>query len=696
MPLPPSDLRSPGKTAPKPEPSAARPAPKEPVYPPLHSIEPPKMTAVALPNGLKLYLVEDHELPMVQGLAVVRAGSVFDPVGKEGLAELTIELARKGGTRGHSGQDWDTALDRMSGRVDTILGPTVGGLSFWAPRENAGSVLQAVAAMLAEPALRLEKLEVAKAERRAELMRRNNESSEAALREFVLAAFGPASPYGREQTEASVAGIEQVDVAGFYRHYFFPANTSLAIQGDFDSAAMQATLAKLFGEWHAPGGGPVEVPKSAGAAAPAAYVLPARSLLRAYLSVGQTGPALGNADSAAWEVLAEILGGTRRARLLQQVHSPVPADTLEIGAQWLARIDHPGVLSIAAVCGEAGFTAVLGGVETEVRRLQTAPVTEDELRIAKDAALAKLALAQDTKGKRLSESLLAVTTGYPPDFLARYQASVAAVTRADVDRVAKTLDPARFTIVAIGDAEDLARQLKAMGRTASRLNPPVKEAPPAAAPTAEAVARGRQFMTRAQLASGAADPESALRDASRTAHFDMGVLAGGGRQVLTQSWIAPNVMRQQSTGTSLADFTNGQAGWVSDGVRSGALAGADLEQVQGTLFRWYPRILLGDRVPGRTLFAVADDAVEIREGERRETLVLDDGGLPRELLYWTTSTQGLPIAVEELYEDFRPVGGVKLPFRVRILHNGEAAGLVTVQEQTLNSGLKVEELAKRQ
>ncbi len=96
------------QTPPVPKPAATRPAPpraaaavpsyKDLKYPPLRPIEIPKVEKSTLPNGMRLYLLEDHELPMVHGVALVRTGNLFDPPDKIGLAQVTGQVLRTGGT----------------------------------------------------------------------------------------------------------------------------------------------------------------------------------------------------------------------------------------------------------------------------------------------------------------------------------------------------------------------------------------------------------------------------------------------------------------------------------------------------------------------------------------------------------------------------------------------------------------------
>jgi zinc protease len=694
MPLPPSRTEAGGKRPAVPAARAA--APKEPGYPPLHPVEAPRLEKSQLPNGLKLYLVEDHELPVVEGLVAVRAGNVFDPADRPGLAFLTINLLRGGGTRGKPAGEWDEALDRLGARLDVVSSETTSGFSFTAPRESAGDVLKALRAMLVEPAFRLEKLEVAKALRRAFLMRRDESSNEAVLRHFQSAIHRPGAAYGRQETEAAIAQVQRSDITQFHSRYYVPANTVLAIQGDFDAAAMKASIEQLFGGWTVEQSSDAGIPK-AEAAPPAAFAVKARNLLRVRFMLGRMLAGVPERDSAAWEVLVMVVGGMRRSRLAEHAKSPVPGDTVEIGADWMPKPGQAGLLTIGASCAEPAFSAILETIRSEIKRLAASPVTEEEVRWAKDAVLARLAGGADTRLKRLSAALATEWEGSAAGSLPQRQAAIAAVTRADLDRLARTLDPARFTIVAIGDAEDLQRRLQAFGRQATILEaaPAPKEKPEAVAPEPEAAERGRRLMARAQEASGGAARVAELNDAVRTALFENAAAAGGGRQVRTESWLMPGYFREEAAG-GYTVYTNGAGGFVTDGIRSNPLGGALMEQVHAELFRFYPRLLRGGSVPGRTLFWVDGDAVEFREGKRSARLVFDDSGLPSEILYETTSTNGLPIAVEEVLEDFRAVGGLKMPFRIRILHNGQPAAVVTVQELKVNSGLKIEDIAKRQ
>src|ERR1700747_1133934 len=79
------------------------PSYKDLKYPPLPQVKIPEPATFTLPNGIRLFLLEDHELPLVRGTALVRTGNLFAPPDKRGLADLTAEVMRSGGTKSKTG-----------------------------------------------------------------------------------------------------------------------------------------------------------------------------------------------------------------------------------------------------------------------------------------------------------------------------------------------------------------------------------------------------------------------------------------------------------------------------------------------------------------------------------------------------------------------------------------------------------------
>jgi len=136
----------------------------------------------------------------------------------------------------------------------------------------------------------------------------------------------------------------------------------------------------------------------------------------------------------------------------------------EIDADWGANYDRPGLFRISGSTKSASTADTFRAIQEEVQKIRAAEVTDEELSTAKQTALNGLVFAFDTKSKTLGRVLTYEYYGYPKDFIQQYQKALAAVTKADVLRVAKQrLDPASFTTVAVGNPKDFGKPLEALG-----------------------------------------------------------------------------------------------------------------------------------------------------------------------------------------------------------------------------------------
>src|SRR5947209_13468730 len=102
-------------------PPAAVASYKDLKFPPLPPVKIPEPVTFTLPNGMKIYLLEYHELPLVHGVAIVRTGNLFDPPDKRGLAELTGSVLRSGGTRDKTGDELDVQLENIAASVESSI-----------------------------------------------------------------------------------------------------------------------------------------------------------------------------------------------------------------------------------------------------------------------------------------------------------------------------------------------------------------------------------------------------------------------------------------------------------------------------------------------------------------------------------------------------------------------------------------------
>jgi zinc protease len=676
------------------------PSPKDLKYPPLRAIQVPEVTTAVLPNGMKLYLLEDHELPLVNGVALIRTGNLFDPREKIGLASLTGTVMRTGGTPDRTGEQLDQKLENIAASVEAGIGETSGTVSFQALKENLGDVLGVFKDVLTRPEFRPDKLDLAKSQARSAISRRNDQPADVAQREFTNILYGKNTPYGWEEQYATVDRITRADLRNFYNRYFFPANVTLAVWGDFDAAQMKAAIEKLFADWTVQQAAVPEFPKVTNPPAPGVYLAEKRDATQTFFALGHLGGELKDKDYPALEIMADILGGGFQSRLVARVRTKM-GNAYDIGASWGANYDHPGLFQISGSTKSLSTVETLKAIQEELERIRTVEVSEEELKTARETALNSMVFAYDTRSKTLGRLLTYQYFGYPKDFIQQYQKALAAVTRADVLRVAKQyVKPAELTVVAAGNPVMFGQPLEALGGPVNKIGLTIPEASREAAETSEAsLAKGRQLLLRAQQAAGGTEKLAAVKDYTEVADFQIDASAGGMKVTQTSRWIAPTFFRQDTLLPSgrVTAYSDGRIGWIATLQGQGMLAGAQLKQVKGDLFRVYFRLMLSDRIEGRTVNGTDSATVEITDatGELVRIEFDDTTGLPRRLSYLTAQAAGASILAEDILEDFREIEGVKVPHKITISHGGKKFADVTVTDYKLNSGLKQEDLNKK-
>ena len=183
------------------------PIPQLPVF------KPQQPKRLELSNGLVIFLQEDHELPLIDGTARIRGGSVNEPKDKTGLTDIYGEVWRTGGTKTRTGDQLDDFLEVRAAKVETGGGPDSTTISFSCLKGDLDDVFKAFVDVLQNPEFRAEKIEIAQKGEDDGISRRNDEVSEIAHREAVKLAYGLNNPYARQPEYATIAAIKRQDLA---------------------------------------------------------------------------------------------------------------------------------------------------------------------------------------------------------------------------------------------------------------------------------------------------------------------------------------------------------------------------------------------------------------------------------------------------------------------------------------------------
>ena len=433
-------------------------------FPPLREQSLPDIARVELPNGMLVLLCEDHELPLIDVSAMIGTGSAWEPPETLGLADLTGEVMRTGGTARMTGDEIDAALERIAASVETGIGVTAGHASLSALKEHFDTALAILADVLMRPAFAPEKIELAKLAAHTAISRRNDDPREVSGREYAKLIYGPRSPYARHPEHATIDAIARDDMVAFHRRFFTPDNCIIGVWGDFEKEAMRAKLEKAFAAWPR-GAGPMRVSGSAAGCDHEASVNLARKdeMHQAYVTMGHVGGLLSDRDRPALIVMNTILGGSPTSRLFTTVRSRMGL-AYSVRGSYGAGFNYPGLFIVSCQTKSESAIVAINAMRREIERIIAEPVTDEELAKAKDYYLNTFVFRFDTTGEVLARALEYEYHGYPPDFLQREREGVARVTKEDVMRAAAArLRPDKLQILVVGNPEKFDAPLSSLG-----------------------------------------------------------------------------------------------------------------------------------------------------------------------------------------------------------------------------------------
>jgi len=432
-----------------------------------------------LKNGIKVFLLEDHELPTVDVVLIVRAGENDLPAlygegarAKAGLASVAAEVMRTGGTAAKTGDELDEALDAMASSVEVSSGDDQTRVRLSCLAENLDATLAIFADVVKDPAFREDKLALAKRQRLGAIRRRNDNPAQVAGREFGRLMYGDANPLGWTEEAETIEGIVRDDLVLFYRAAFAldPRTTWIGAVGDFDAGKMREKLDAAFGA----GSKDEDVRRRAVSAptdgfrgpGPRVYFVRKTDVNQATVLLGHPGIRRqpGDPDYPAAVIANFILGGGGFAgRLMQRVRTEMGL-AYGCSSRLDAAFGHQGLFVMQGQTKSGSTLAMARAMRKELERLVSEPPSAEELRVAKQSILERLVFSFDRKSDVLDRALRNEFYGFPHDELETFQKGVAAVTADDVLRVAKKLlSPARLTALVVGNDADFDGKLEEMG-----------------------------------------------------------------------------------------------------------------------------------------------------------------------------------------------------------------------------------------
>lgn len=427
-------------------------------YPPL-KFEVPDAAAMrtVLSNGTPAYLIEDPALPIVDLRIIIRGGSFDEPKGKEGVADLTADLMRTGGTATRDPNVVDEEIDFLAANVGIGVEDVSGSATLSILSKDFDKGLAILMDLLRNPAFRQDKLDTLKAQTLDGIKSRNDRTAGIEAREVNLMFYGPGYPINKLSTKASIESITREDLQAFHKAWVHPSRFLVAAAGAFKKDALVAKLEAAFKEWPAAAAaeGPVTAPKVTHEAKPGIYCFnkEGKNINQGRVTMGHLGVDLRHPDVQAIRVMSYILGaGGFSSRLMQRVRS-------QEGLAYDVRSDlRPGLVypfpfkivfqSKSESCAYAASLCL-----EEIAKIRKEGVSAEELKAAQQFYLdAFPGLFFSTKMQTAGTYAQAELLGFPKDYYVTYREKIAKLTPDDIKRVANEhLHPEKFAWVVVGN-----------------------------------------------------------------------------------------------------------------------------------------------------------------------------------------------------------------------------------------------------
>ena len=415
-----------------------------------------------LSNGLRVWMVEQHELPVVQMSLLVLAGTSADPRGRYGIASLTSAMLTEGaGSR--SAVEIADALDALLANLSGSSTVDSSSLQLYVPVAGLPEALRLMADAAQRPTFPKQSLETLRQQRLVTLRNARGDPDAIAALAFARGIYGPShrSAAALIGTADDLGALTPEALHAFHESTYRPGNSTLIVVGDVTPDQVLPLLETNFGKWRAAGANGVVGPTpGSGTVARQVTLVDMPEAPQSRILMGGAGGSSSMADFFPIQVLNTVLQG----RLSSDRNSTLRDYTT--GARSGFDIRKSATPFIVAAAAQSDKTAVALRALVDELAGVVKGIPADELARAKDDIAVKFPRTFEATG-RISSRLRALESlivyGLPDDHYANYVAAIRAVDPAAVQRVAQQyMDPAHLTIVIVGDRKTIEPSIRAL------------------------------------------------------------------------------------------------------------------------------------------------------------------------------------------------------------------------------------------
>ncbi len=435
--------------------------PDELTFPPLE-FHFPEIEQQRLSSGAKLYLKEDHELPLVNLTVLIEGGSIYDPLDKTGLSQFFAQSLSTGGTENLSPQQLEKELDAMAA-ILTVSSSRYGyEIDLSLNRQDLQRGIEILGELLRQPRFDKQRMELVRAQLLENIHRKNDDPGSIASR-LLGEALYPDHPFGAVPTVAIVNSFTRDDLLHLHQRYFQPGHFWVAVSGDVKLPELVDLLDQQFSNWQTTKSDPGKLP-ALPAAPKGKIILADKQIPQTTVLMGQTGISKDNPDVFALQVANYILGGGGfNSRMMREVRSDRGL-AYSVYSYFQVGRRLPGLFIVSSETKCQSTVEVVTLLQRLIKQIRDEPVSVAELKLAKESLINSFIFAFTDSNAVVNRKVRLDYYGYPKDYLETYRQKIAAVSIADIQRVAQQyLHPDALQIVLVGDGQLYSNEIEKLG-----------------------------------------------------------------------------------------------------------------------------------------------------------------------------------------------------------------------------------------
>ncbi len=660
-------------------------------FPPLNKIQRPEIKKAVTTNGIKLRLIKNEKLPIIDLQVLVKGGSVYDPPDKIALSSVTAQLLRIGGTKELKPADLDKLLDSKGITIAVTAGNDYYSVTLSCLKENFDEAVSILSKILRDPAFDKEKMEEFKGQLASAISRRNDSPGPIRDREFRKLIYGEKSPFAAVLEHEHLDNITPVDTFMAYKQFFAPGNMLAGVTGPLEIDEIKAAFEKHFGDWKHQAQIPAYPPVKEQSHDFKVALVNKTSLNQSQLSIGHLGVKYDASKAAKFKVFNSIFSDGFSSRLMARVRVQMGL-TYGIGGGIGTSYFYPGSTSISTFTKSESTIKAIKAIQDEINIIRKEKVTPEELQDAKDAFLNSYVFEFSTPDKVLFTSLRREFYGIDENIADRLVEDVKKVTADDILEVAQNyLHPDKMIITVVGNKEKLDGDLSELGKVKEldiTIKPPaLKEKIPAATP--ETLEKGSQLITnlfknkyKGYKRLKSLKTVSNMTMTMRGMTLDMGIKAT--RLLPDKSHADISVM-----GMKMSRTTNGKKGIMNQMGQIQPIPEKEIEKEKfNDLYfifnhpdNYKFQYLYEKKIEGKTY-----DVVYIFNAEKNwvKFFINKETGLI-EIEEELSKMPGQSGMSRTLKSDFKTIGGIPFAFKAEVYVKDKKVGSVTTKEIQVNS-----------